>query len=56
MKTLHILKTEADDTTMALIEGLERDGDATLLKIDDFTNYEELIDQIFEHDLVVTWW
>lgn len=56
MKTLHILKTDPDDTTMALIEALEEDGDAKLVMLDDSTDYEGLIDLIFEYDRVISWW
>lgn len=56
MNTLHILKTLPDSTTMSLITALGGNKDATLVKIDDSTDYERLIDLIFEHDQVISWW
>jgi hypothetical protein len=56
MNTLHILKTQPDDTTMSLITAFEGNKEATLLTLDDSTDYERLIDIIFEHDQVISWW
>lgn len=56
MNILHILKTEPDHTTMSLITALGGNGEATSVKIDDSTDYERLIDLIFEHDRVISWW
>jgi len=58
MKTLHILKTEPDDDTMALVSALSmpNDQESTVVRLDDSTDYEELIDLIFEHDRVISWW
>lgn len=58
MKTLHILKTEPDDNTNALISelGMPHGQESTVIRLDDSTDYEELIDIIFEHDKVITWW
>ena len=58
MKILHILKTEPDDATNATVSALNMpDGeDATVISLNDATDYEQLIDLIFEHDKVITWW
>lgn len=58
MKTLHILKTEPDDNTNALISVLDmpHGQESTVIRLDDSTDYEELIDIIFEHEKVITWW
>ncbi len=58
MKILHILKTEPDDGTNTLVSVLSmpHGQDATVTRLDDLTDYEELIDLIFEHDKVITWW
>ncbi|MBE9571613.1 MAG: hypothetical protein IMF11_13375 [Proteobacteria bacterium] len=57
MKTLHIFKTEPDEETKILAE-LMSEGEESkqfeLYKGD--ANYEQLIDLVFEHDKVVTWW
>ena len=58
MKILHILKTEPDDKTNALISafGMPHSQESTVFRLDDSTDYEELIDTIFEYDKVITWW
>ena len=58
MKILHILKTEPDDVTKALVSSLSKPhgGEATAVKLNDSTDYEELIDLNFEHDKVISRW
>ena len=58
MKILHILKSEPDDSINALISalGMPHGQASTVIRLDDSTNYEELIDIIFGHDKVITWW
>jgi len=58
VKILHILKTEPDDDTKALVSTLSRSHgkEATVIMLDDSTDYEELIDLIFKHDRAISWW
>lgn len=58
MKVLHILKTEPDDVTKSLLSTLSTPlgKEATLIRLNDSTDYEELIDLIFGHDKVICWW
>ena len=59
MSILHILKTKPDSNTQTLISALARSAgeDATVFELfNDQVDYDELIDLIFEHDKVVTWW
>ncbi len=57
MKILHILKTEPDDDTKTLIDIVSRGEESTIFELfNDNVDYERLIDLIFEHDKVVTWW
>jgi hypothetical protein len=59
MKILHILKTEPDNTTRALISafGGSKDEEETVFKLyDEQADCEKLIDLIFEHEKVITWW
>ncbi|MDZ7700213.1 MAG: hypothetical protein U5R49_25895 [Deltaproteobacteria bacterium] len=57
MKTLHILKSEPDNNTTILMDILSRDAETTVAKVyEESTDYEGLIDQIFEHDRTVCWW
>jgi len=57
MRILHIYKTEPDDTTKTLVNILSEGEEVT--EFDLFkgsVDYGELLDLIFEHDKVVTWW
>jgi hypothetical protein len=57
MKVLHILKSEPDDNTITLMEILNQGADATEFKLyGEEADYEKLLDLIFEHDNVVSWW
>ena len=57
-KILHILKSEPDDVQKTLMDTLSRDRhnlQVSLVDADDSV-YDELIDQIFDCDEVITWW
>jgi hypothetical protein len=57
-KILHILKSEPDDVQKTLMDTLSRDRHSlqvSLVDADDSV-YDELIDQIFDCDDVITWW
>jgi hypothetical protein len=58
-KMLHILNSEPGDTQRELMSILSR-GYHTLsfplFEEHSDSDYDELIDLIFEHDQVVTWW
>ncbi len=57
MNTLHILKSAPDDNTMQIIDinkaAEERSNIFLLYECD--PDYEELIEQIFSHDNVISW-
>lgn len=60
--TLHLLRSEPDETVRAFIEALGRDRGATVVSLypDDIANtpmdWHRLIDDIFKHDRVICWW
>lgn len=57
MKILHILKSEPDEpmkTLMGLLSQGEQDTRFALYE--NRADYDRLIDLIFEHDKVVSWW
>lgn len=58
MRILHILKSEPDDDTRALLSafGTSHEQESLVVRLDDSTDYEDLIDLIFEYDKVITWW
>jgi len=57
MTLLHILKSPPDKNTNTLIEILSEGEESTLFPLfEPNPDYERLIDLIFEHDRVVSWW
>jgi hypothetical protein len=57
MKTLHILKTEPDNNTRALIDSISQGEESAIFRIyDENVDYEKLIELIFEYDKTVSWW
>ena len=57
MKLLHILKTKPDENTKALMGILSEENETTICSLfEEDTDYEGLIDLIFENDKVVSWW
>jgi hypothetical protein len=59
MKILHILKTEPDNNTKALMTALgEPQGKETTVftLFDERADYEKLIDLIFQHEKIFSWW
>lgn len=57
MKMLHILKSEPDNDTETLMAILSEAVDATTFKLyEGEPDYETLIDEIFAHDKVISWW
>jgi len=57
MKTLHILKSEPDDSTRILIDSMSQAEETVLFRMyDENTDYEKLLELIFEYDKTVTWW
>ncbi|MGD8229394.1 MAG: hypothetical protein PVH82_04225 [Desulfobacteraceae bacterium] len=57
MKLLHILKSDPDENTRTFMEILSEGEEAAELNLyEEGADYEKLIDMIFEHDKVITWW
>jgi hypothetical protein len=57
MKLLHILKSDPDENTKTFIGILSEGEQAAEFRLyEEATDYEKLIDMIFEHDKVITWW
>ena len=57
MNTLHVLKSEPDDTTKELMRLLSEGEEATEFELyNGRPDYGKLIDMIFEHDKVISWW
>ena len=57
MKVLHILKSEPDENTRSLVEIVSEGEEAIQFGLfEEGADYEKLIDMIFEHEKVITWW
>ena len=60
MKILHIVKKEPDHITDVLISAMgapdEKEGMTIFRLYNEQIDYEKLIDLIFEHDSVISWW
>ena len=57
MKTLHLVKTEPDNNIKALIDIFSEGEEATLFSLyEPQTDYDELLNLIFDHDKIISWW
>ncbi len=57
MKLLHILKSEPDENTRTFMEILSEGEEAAEVGLyQEGADFGKLIDMIFEHDKVITWW
>lgn len=57
MKLLHIMRSEPDEHARALMDIISEGEEATEFSLYvETADYERLIDMIFEHDKVITWW
>ncbi|UCB47930.1 MAG: hypothetical protein JSW56_12265 [Deltaproteobacteria bacterium] len=57
MKLLHILKSDPDENTRTLMQILSEGEEATEFSLyEESADYGKLLDMIFGHDKVITWW
>ena len=57
MKLLHILKSEPNNNIKTMLDILSEGEESSVFTLyDDQADYENLIDMIFEHDKVISWW
>ncbi|HEY6221081.1 MAG TPA: hypothetical protein VIX13_00965 [Candidatus Eisenbacteria bacterium] len=57
MKYLHILRSEPDDVSRLLIQGLSSPGSAKEVHLyDGPVDYGRLVEDIFASDRVICWW
>jgi len=56
VSTLHILRTEPDEQVRELINTVTPGEVKTVALYDDVTNYDDLVEDIFSHDHVISWW
>ena len=54
---LHILKSAPDERTRILMDTVSKGEETTEVSLyDEATDYSRLVDLIFEHKKVITWW
>jgi hypothetical protein len=56
MSTLHIVRTEPDERVRELIQAVTPGEIKTIAVYEDLTNYDDLVDEIFSHDHIISWW
>jgi hypothetical protein len=57
MKILHVLKSEPDQNTKTLIDLLSEGEESMQFNLyEKESDYEKLIDLVFESDQIVSWW
>jgi hypothetical protein len=56
MKHLQIVKTEPAASTLLLMEALGQGKEVTRFNLYQDRDYARLVDLIFSHDEVVSWW
>jgi hypothetical protein len=57
MKILHILRSAPDETVEKLIGYLSEDADSTIKSLfQGNVDWGRLVDDIFSHDKVISWW
>ena len=57
MKILEILRSEPDENTSKIIEVHKQDNEVKVVELySGDPDYAALVDDIFSHDKVVSWW
>ena len=57
MKTLHILRSEPDETIEKLSTVISMEDTMSVVMLyEDPVNWPALVDKIFENDRVICWW
>ena len=56
MTTLHILRNEPDEQVRELIQAITPDEITEIALYEEIVDYVRLIDSVFSHDRVISWW
>ncbi|MBW1787804.1 MAG: hypothetical protein JRK53_14465 [Deltaproteobacteria bacterium] len=57
MKYLNIVKSAPDGNTQLFMDAVSEGRESTVFNLyDETADYDALIDAIFEHDRVISWW
>jgi hypothetical protein len=61
-RTLHLLRSEPDETVARLIDSISRNEAATVVCLypdpisDTPVDWDRLVDDIFAHERIICWW
>jgi hypothetical protein len=57
MTTLNIVRSQPDDMVERFVTALSaEEGDTVVLLYEGNVNWDDLVDAIFSHDRVISWW
>jgi len=56
MKLLYILKTQPDANTQVLMERLGQGKEVTRFNLYENADYAKLVEEVFAHEEVISWW
>ena len=56
MNTLHIFRSEPDEQVRELIRSMTRDEITPIALYEEDVDYDQLVDALFSHDQVISWW
>ena len=62
IKILHLLRSEPDETVETMIEAISNQGGATVVPLypdhvsGSAIDWKRLMEDIFSHDKVISWW
>jgi hypothetical protein len=56
MTTLHIFRTEPDEQVRELVREITPDETTQIALYEEIVDYVRLIDSLFSHDRVISWW
>ena len=56
MKQLQIVKTPPNQTTQTLIQALGQGKEVTRFNLYEDADYAKLVDLVFAHEEIISWW
>ncbi len=56
MSTLHVLRSEPDETTLTLIENISQEGPHFYRLYQGNIDWDDFVEQVFSSDKVICWW
>lgn len=56
MSTLHIFRSEPDEQVHELIRSIAHDEIRQIALYEEDVDYDQMVDALFSHDQVISWW